>query len=305
MKGLYCIFSILLVCLLFAACAEDKQDIHADLPDADITADNLQDVNSDTQKDLTPTDTPASDEPEESVPLPAVVTVYRVPAQGSDGITDVIYVTDTASRQWIHDTFKPESLAPSTAGLADYDSVYYIDFGNGYALNLRQSTYITTGASANREGDSITLAETDNTVYSVSEEDFERIEGMFVKEPLPAPTKVTFYDNALTTFSDGKSGWAPSKIIEITDPTEVEWWYNTLSRDNLTPDGTNGCRCGPEYYIDFGNGYALLAHSHNNAYRIGSKIITGGTSTTLADTEQNAIYSLDPDAHQKLKDLFE
>ena len=312
MKHIFTALSLLLVCLLFTACTGDKQDIQADIPADDSSAHNVppsppadeKDTSTDEQNTApAPSDT-TPDESEDSVPFPAVITVYHVPAQGSDGITDVIYVTDTASRQWMYDAFKPENLAASAAGFADFDSVYYIDFGNGYALSLRQSTYVTTGTNANREGSSIALAGTDNTVYSVDEDDFERLQKMFVKEPLPAPSKVTFYDSVFTTFSEGKTGWAPSKTIEITDPAQVEWWYNALSRESLTPDGTVACRCGPAYYIDFGNGYALLAHSHNNAYRIGTRVITGGTMPILADTETNAVYSLNPDAHQKLKDLF-
>ncbi len=224
--------------------------------------------------------------------IPSKISIYR-----DNGSTpDFAYITDPDEILGWYDAFKPESLVSTTEqfwGSSEQDR-YCIDFGNGYALTVYADDNgffcCLRGERAEYDGKSVSMLIKDNLTYTVGAEAQEKLKELFDAEPYPAPDKVTMYD-------------AYGSKKEITDANDVEWWYNALKHDALTPDGTTACRCGPVYYIEFGNGYAVSAHAHANAYHVGTGIsVAGKTVGLLGDTR--AAFSVPESVHQKLKDLF-
>ncbi|MBQ2866634.1 MAG: hypothetical protein IJE90_08990 [Clostridia bacterium] len=223
--------------------------------------------------------------------IPSKISIYR-----DNGSTpDFAYITDPAEILGWYDAFKPESLVSTTEqfwGSSEQER-YYIDFGNGYGLIIYADDNgffcCIRVDGVDYRGDSISVLIEDAQTYTVSEDAQQKLKALFESEAYPSPDKVVMY-----YYGDKK---------EITDPNDVQWWYNALKHDALNPDGTSGCRCGSVYYIEFGNGYALSAHAHADAYHVGTGIsVAGSTAGLLGDTR--VAYSVPESVHQKLKDLF-
>ena len=226
--------------------------------------------------------------------VPAKISVYH--DDGSIAYTpDFVYVTDPDEILTWYEAFRPESLIATNELLwgSSEQERYYIDFGNGYGLIIYADDNgffcCIRVDSVDYRGDSVSVLIEDTQTYTVSEDAQQKLKALFESEAYPAPDKVVMY------YYGNKK--------EITEPADIEWWYNALKNDALTPDGTIACRCGPVYFIDFGNGYAVSAHAHANAYHVGTGIsAAGSTAGLLGDT--GAAYSVPESVHQKLEDLF-
>jgi len=223
--------------------------------------------------------------------IPSKISIYR-----DNGSTpDFAYITDPDEILEWYEAFSPESLIPTNELLwgSSEQERYYIDFGNGYGLVIYADDNgffcCIRVDGVDYRGDSVSVLIEDAQTYTVSEDAQQKLKALFESEAYPAPDKVVMY-----YYGDKK---------EIVDPNEVQWWYDALKHDALTPDGTTGCRCGPVYYIEFGNGYAVSAHAHADAYHVGTGIsVAGKTVGLLGDTRVS--YSVPESVHQKLKDLF-
>ena len=84
---------------------------------------------------------------------------------------------------------------------------------------------------------------------------------------LSAPEKVTLIHAKI-----GYNKENDITITEITDKEEISSLFEGLKFENLSLSNSF-CRCMPEYYIDFHNGYAMLLHSHGDAYYVGEKVV--------------------------------
>ncbi len=224
--------------------------------------------------------------------IPSKISIYR-----DNGDTpDFAYITDPEEILGWYDAFKEASLVPTTEllwGSSEQDR-YCIDFGNGYALTVyaddKDFFCCLRGERAEYDGKSVSMLIENNQTYTVGVEAQQKLKALFLGEAYPAPDKVVMY-------------YAYGSKKEITDANDVQWWYNALKSDSLTPDGTTACRCGSVYYIEFGNGYALSAHAHADAYHVGTGIsVAGKTVGLLGDTR--AAFSVPESVHQKLKDMF-
>ena len=223
--------------------------------------------------------------------IPSKISIYR----DGGSTPDFAYITDRNEILLWYDCFKAESLIPTSELLwgSSEQERYYIDFGNGYALTVyaddKDFFCCLRGESVQYNGESVSMLIENTQTYTVGDEAQQKLKELFLDEQYPAPDKVVMYYYG--------------KKKEITEPADIEWWYNALKNDALTPDGTIACRCGPVYFIDFGNGYAVSAHAHANAYHVGTGIsVAGSTAGLLGDTL--LAYSVPESVHQKLEDLF-
>ena len=137
--------------------------------------------------------------------------------------------------------------------------------------------------------------QTDTTIPDAPEEDTEKQKAEKYAA-LPLPEKVTFIHTKI-----GYSKEEDITVIEITDKEKVLALYEGLKFDSLTLSNC-ACRCMPEYYLDFHNGYAMLFHSHGDAYYIGDRVekkeTSGGVAyylvkdNTLNYTPEKAVHEL-------------
>ena len=118
---------------------------------------------------------------------------------------------------------------------------------------------------------------------------------------LPLPEKVTFIHTKI-----GYSKEEDITVIEITDKEKVLALYEGLKFDSLTLSDC-ACRCMPEYYLDFHNGYAMLFHSHGDAYYIGDRVEkkeTSGGVTYYLVKDDRANYAPAEDTHKLVMSYF-
>ncbi len=118
---------------------------------------------------------------------------------------------------------------------------------------------------------------------------------------LPLPEKVTFIHTKI-----GYSKEEDITVIEITDKEKVLALYEGLKFDSLTLSNC-ACRCMPEYYLDFHNGYAMLFHSHGDAYYIGDRVErqeTSGGVTYYLVKDDRANYAPAEDIHKLVMSYF-
>lgn len=312
MRHIYRTLGILIICLLLCACGNVGKDIEPSTPPDESMPNSTDNAQNSSQNPVTDDNIIGQDDTlpsVEHITLPDDISKITVSLNGGDTIR--FSYTDKDKIKAVTDYFEALELTASAKNPSEYNGSAWVitaETSSGQIDLSHFGNLFFTVHSPDGARDVYEMvykqAEAFDTVLKNNIPDIlpDKYESIIYDEW--KPTKITMYDNVFTAFSNGTTGWAPSKTIEITEQADIIWWYNALSRKNLTPDGTLACRCGPAYYIDFGNGYALLAHSHNDRYMTGSKVIVGDHSTKITNFDQFTAYTLSPDTHQKLKDLF-